>query len=47
MLVKNTHLLRCPCSSSLNVRPKYASLLGTADALHLGIFDQPPTEPYC
>jgi hypothetical protein len=38
---KTTHLLRCPRPSSLNVRPKYASLLGTSGALHLGTFDQP------
>ena len=38
---KNTHLLRCPPSSSLDVRTKYASLLGLSGALHLGISDQP------
>jgi hypothetical protein len=38
---QNTHLRRCPRPSSLNVRPKYASLLGMSGALHLDIFEQP------
>jgi hypothetical protein len=44
-LVKEGHLLRCPPSSSLDVRPKYASLLGMSDALHLTLFDQPEDAP--
>jgi len=39
--LKNAHLLRCPRPSSLNVRQKYASLLGMSGALPLGIFEQP------
>ena len=38
---KKAHLRRCPRPSSLNVRPKYASLLETSGALHLDLFDQP------
>jgi hypothetical protein len=38
---QKAHLRRCPRPSSLNVRPKYASLLGMSGALHLDIFDQP------
>jgi hypothetical protein len=38
---KYTRLLRFPHPSSLNVRPKYASLLGISGALHPGIFEQP------
>ena len=30
-----------PRPSSLNVRVKYASLLGTSEALHLDLFEQP------
>jgi hypothetical protein len=44
-LLKNTHLLRCPRSSSLNVRFQYASLLRPSGALHLAIFEQPDKEP--
>jgi hypothetical protein len=40
-LLKNPHLLRFPCPSSLRRTPKYASLLRTSGALHLGIFEQP------
>jgi len=39
--VKKDHLRRSPRPSSLNVRAKYASLLGTSGALHLALFDQP------
>jgi hypothetical protein len=38
---KQIHLRRCPHPSSLNVRTKYASLLGMSGALHLNPFDQP------
>jgi hypothetical protein len=44
-LLKKVHLRRCPRPSSLNVRPKYASLLATSGALHLGIFEQPTEKP--
>ncbi len=37
--MKNAHLRSCPRPSSLNVRTKYASLLGMSGALHPGIFD--------
>jgi hypothetical protein len=40
-LLKNAHLLRSPHPSSLQRTFKYASLLRTSAALHLGIFDQP------
>jgi hypothetical protein len=40
-LLKNTHLLRFPCLSSLRRTPKYASLLRTSGALQLGVFEQP------
>jgi Leu/Phe-tRNA-protein transferase len=43
--VKNAHLRRFPRPSSVNVRAKYASLLRTSGALHLGIFDSPGTGP--
>jgi hypothetical protein len=39
--MKNAHLLRYPCSSSLRRTSMYASLLGTSVALHLAVFDQP------
>ncbi len=42
---KKGNLLRCPPSPSLDVRPKYASLLGMSGALHLTLFDQPEEEP--
>ena len=38
---KKERLRRCPPPSSLNVRPKYASLLGLSGALHLHLFYQP------
>jgi len=38
---QKAHLRRCPRPSSLNVRAKYASLLGMSGALHLDLFDQP------
>jgi len=40
MLLKNTHLLRCVCHSSLRRTKKYASFVMTARALHLCIFEQ-------
>ena len=42
---QNAHLRRFPRPSSVDVRTKYASLLGTSGALHLGIFDPPGTGP--
>ena len=42
---RNAHLRRFPRPSSVNVRAKYASLLRTSGALHLGIFDPPGTGP--
>jgi hypothetical protein len=39
-LVKKAYLRRYPRPSSLNVRTKYASLLGMSGALHLDIFEQ-------
>jgi hypothetical protein len=39
--LKNAHLLRCPCPSSLRRTGMYDSLLGTSGALHLDIFEQP------
>jgi len=40
-LLKNAHLRRFPYPSSLRRTLKYASLLRTSGALHLGIFEQP------
>jgi hypothetical protein len=40
-LLKNAHLLRFPHPSSLRRTSKYASLLRTSGAFHLGIFEQP------
>jgi hypothetical protein len=44
-MLKNAHLLRFPCPpagpSSLQRTSKYASLLRTSGALHLGIFEHP------
>jgi hypothetical protein len=40
-LLKNAHLRRCPCLSSLRCTGMYDSLLGTSGALHLDIFEQP------
>jgi hypothetical protein len=44
--MKNAHLLRYPCSSSLRRTFMYASLLGTAAALHLSVFDQPAEDVF-
>ena len=38
---QKAHLRCCPRPSSLNVRAKYASLLGIWGALHLSLFEQP------
>ncbi len=40
-LLKNAHLRRYPHPSSLRRTSKYALLLRIAEALHLGIFEQP------
>jgi hypothetical protein len=40
-MLKNAHLLRFPHPSSLQRTYKYASLLRTSGALHLGIFEHP------
>jgi hypothetical protein len=40
-LLKNAHLRRSPCPSSLQRTSKYASLLRISGALHVDIFDQP------
>ncbi len=45
-LLKSAHLLRFPCPSSLRRTPKYASLLRTSGALHLGIFEQPGVDNF-
>ncbi len=42
---QNAHLRRFLRPSPVDVRTKYASLLGTSGALHLGIFDPPGTGP--
>jgi len=39
--LKKAHLLRSAYPSSINVLPKYASILGIARALHLNLFEQP------
>ena len=44
-LSENTHLLRYPYPSSLRRTSMYASFLRISDALHLGIFHQPPKYP--
>ena len=41
-LPENAHLLRYLHPSSLRRTSRYASLLGISEALHLGIFSQPP-----
>jgi hypothetical protein len=38
--LKERHLLRCTHPSSVNVLPKYASLLGISCALHLVLFER-------
>ena len=43
-LGENTHLLRYPRPSSLGVLACTASFLRNSDALHLGIFSQPPVQ---
>jgi hypothetical protein len=40
MLLKNAHLRRFLCPSSLRRTLMYDSFLGTSGALHLGIFEQ-------
>ncbi len=42
---QNANLRRFPRPLSVDVRTKYASLLGTSGALHLGIIDPPGTGP--
>jgi len=45
-MLKNAHLLRSPYPSSLQRTSKYASLLRTSGALHLGIFEHPQKKPF-
>jgi hypothetical protein len=45
-MLKNAHLLRFPRRSSLRRTYKYASLLRTSGALHLGIFEHPKKQEW-
>jgi len=40
-MLKNIHLLRCPCPVSLRRTGLYVSLPATAGALHLDVFEHP------
>jgi len=45
-LLEKAHLLRFPHPSSLRRTSKYASFLRISDALHLGLFEQPPKNDF-